>query len=452
MKKILSITALFLCYTAIGQTYSWNGVYDGANNYKQLLKTITDNGNNVYICGIYTGTMDFDPGAGVDSYTSNGGQDIFLTKLDASGNYQWTKTFGGPKNEYIYDMAMKTTGLVLVGEFWDSVDFDPTAGTDNITSQGNTDVYLWNINFDGTYAGTYTIGGEGPDDIGSIFINSTGAIFLTGRYWFDVDFDLGAGTSTLTAASKCAMYVVKYDNAMNHVWSRSIENTPDRETLCIKEDNAGNIGIVGEYFNLVDFDPGPGNVSQATFNPQANYMFYLRLDSNGDFLNVGTHEIRLRNADFEYDINNVAHVVGTFIGEINVNGNNLVADSSAGFYFRIQPNQNVIGVPGYYEANGSIDAIRSIEPNSLGFVVLVNSEVGTGNSQPGMNMIQFGINQNLLSIGWNPNMGGNYLTADGNDDFIVVGEFNDQVDIQPGAGVVNMTSPTGRSGFVIKYN
>ena len=46
-----------------------------------------DAAGNVYTTGCFTGTADFDPGSGVFNLTSAGGFDIFISKLDASGNF-----------------------------------------------------------------------------------------------------------------------------------------------------------------------------------------------------------------------------------------------------------------------------------------------------------------------------------------------------------------------------
>jgi len=46
-----------------------------------------DGSANVIITGTFAGTVDFNPGAGTANLVSVGSQDIFILKLDASGNY-----------------------------------------------------------------------------------------------------------------------------------------------------------------------------------------------------------------------------------------------------------------------------------------------------------------------------------------------------------------------------
>ena len=53
-----------------------------------------DGAGNVYTTGYFEGTVDFDPNAGVLNLTSAGGLDIFVSKLDVTGNLVWAKGMG----------------------------------------------------------------------------------------------------------------------------------------------------------------------------------------------------------------------------------------------------------------------------------------------------------------------------------------------------------------------
>ena len=53
-----------------------------------------DSSGNVYTTGAFQGTVDFDPGAGTTNLTSIGGYDVFVSKLDSSGDLVWARSFG----------------------------------------------------------------------------------------------------------------------------------------------------------------------------------------------------------------------------------------------------------------------------------------------------------------------------------------------------------------------
>src|SRR6185503_12423147 len=59
----------------------WGGTSD------DLGRSMTVDGSvNVYTTGIFQGTADFDPGGGTFNLTSAGSNDVFVSKLDSSGN------------------------------------------------------------------------------------------------------------------------------------------------------------------------------------------------------------------------------------------------------------------------------------------------------------------------------------------------------------------------------
>jgi len=74
--------------------------------------SVDEEGNAVYITGGFTFHIDFDPGPFVDLKQSKGGLDCYLTKLSTNGNYQWTRTWGGPKHDACHTVGVTPQGMV----------------------------------------------------------------------------------------------------------------------------------------------------------------------------------------------------------------------------------------------------------------------------------------------------------------------------------------------------
>ena len=71
-----------------------------------------DSSGNIYTTGLFQGTVDFDPGAGTANLTSNGNKDAAVLKLDSSGNYVWAKSFGGTRMDFAWSVAVDSSGNV----------------------------------------------------------------------------------------------------------------------------------------------------------------------------------------------------------------------------------------------------------------------------------------------------------------------------------------------------
>ncbi len=110
-----------------------------------------DPDGNIYITGAYQDTVDFDPGAGVYSLTSAGSLDLFVVKLDGNGNLAWARSMGGEGGEKARDIFVDPKGSVYItGLFQNTADFDPGAGTVNLTGNGINDVFV--VKLDGAGA------------------------------------------------------------------------------------------------------------------------------------------------------------------------------------------------------------------------------------------------------------------------------------------------------------
>jgi len=64
-------------------------VFGNTSGFEEGYSVAVDSSGNVYTTGYFEGTVDFDPGAGTTNLTSNGNYDVFVSKLDSSGNLVW---------------------------------------------------------------------------------------------------------------------------------------------------------------------------------------------------------------------------------------------------------------------------------------------------------------------------------------------------------------------------
>src|SRR5262245_49550758 len=113
----LLLSILLLTFSVNGQSLSWAKQIGGTDN-DYGASVVVDPSGNVYTTGQFSGTADFDPGPGSFNLTSAGNNDIFITKLSASGNLVWAKQIGGSSWDAGSSIAIDASGnIVIVGNF-----------------------------------------------------------------------------------------------------------------------------------------------------------------------------------------------------------------------------------------------------------------------------------------------------------------------------------------------
>src|SRR5690606_3609475 len=94
---------LMLLFGSVNLLYAQNNpslewvIGIGENGTDIAMSIAVDERGNVYTTGYFSGNVAFDPG-GSATYQAQG-QDIFVTKFDAAGNFVWARAIGGTGND-----------------------------------------------------------------------------------------------------------------------------------------------------------------------------------------------------------------------------------------------------------------------------------------------------------------------------------------------------------------
>ncbi|MDK9723001.1 MAG: putative Ig domain-containing protein [Rhodospirillales bacterium] len=110
-----------------------------------------DGSGNVYTTGSFNGTGDFDPGAGTTDLTSAGGTDTFVQKLDATGALVWARAMGGGADSGSRIALDGSSYVYASGTFTGTADFDPGAGTRNLIGGGATAAFVSRLDLSGNF-------------------------------------------------------------------------------------------------------------------------------------------------------------------------------------------------------------------------------------------------------------------------------------------------------------
>ncbi len=276
-----------------------------------------DAAGNVYSTGEFSGTVDLDPGPAVFNLTSNGQYDIYISKVDAAGNFVWAKNIGGATSDIPFSLVMDAAGnIVITGVFIGIVDFDPGPAVFNLNGGGNNDCFIVKIDAGGNFVWAKQVAGNYSQG-DAISTDAAGNLYICGNYNFTADLDPGAGVYNVTATSGVDVFIIKLDAAGNFVWGRSVGGLGTDVAESVKADAAGNVYVTGNFPFTVDFDPGP-----ATFNVTVagvTDVYLLKLDVNGNFAWVKTFAGLDAEAghDVVIDATGNIFVTGLFIGTVD---------------------------------------------------------------------------------------------------------------------------------------
>ena len=199
-----SYNAAFISKLDTDGDFVWAKSMEGTLAASEGYGISVDTSGNAYTTGYFngTGTVDFDPGPGTYHLNSTAGsQDIFVSKLDTSGNFVWAKAIGGSSNDKGYCLAIDASGNVYTtGYFQGTADFDPGTGTYNLNSIGSSqDIFASKLDSNGDFVWAKAMGGTQYEYGKGIAVDTSGNTHITGYFKGTTDFDPGPGTFNLTS-------------------------------------------------------------------------------------------------------------------------------------------------------------------------------------------------------------------------------------------------------------
>jgi hypothetical protein len=182
----------------------------------------------------------------------------FVVKYDSSGAKQWTQQLGTSDYDYAEGIATDSSGNVYVtgSTHW-------YGSLDNNTYAGKYDLFVVKYDSDGVKQWTQQLGTSTSDEAHGIATDSSGNVYVTGNTW-DASDGSNAGSSDL--------FVVKYDSAGDHKWTKQLGISSDDQARGITTDSSGNIYLTGSTYDSIDF-----------LGSHREDLFVVKYDSDGDW-------------------------------------------------------------------------------------------------------------------------------------------------------------------------
>ncbi len=267
--------------------FVWAKKFTNEFDYVYVEDFEVDASGNIYVTGVFEGTTNFNTDGGTDMLTAIGGGDVFLCKLTSSGSLIWAKQIGGLSTELLTGIDLDESGgsnsVLLTGSFSTTTDFDPSAATANLVSEGLNDIFVGKYSSDGALLWAKGFGGTGSDSGSNIRVNSNGFVYATGSFANTVDFDSGPETAILTSAGSLDGVLIRLtkDGDFSTVYQFAGLGVSTVQDVAI--DPWNNVVITGAFNETLDTDPSPG---VSNFTADVYDVFITRLE----LLDAGTKE------------------------------------------------------------------------------------------------------------------------------------------------------------------
>ncbi len=216
---------------------------------------------------LLTGYFFHSASIGPFTLTANESIEIFVAKIDSSGNWLWAVRAGGPYIDMGLSITLDCSGNSwITGFFYYSADFGPYS----ITSIGERNLFIAKLDSGGNWLWVIRAGGESS----AISLDCFGNAYLTGYLVGSADF----GPYTLTSTGSHAIFVAKLDSDGNWLWAVRDGETSGGYSLSISTDSMGNPHLTGYFLGSNAFGP-----ITLTSNGGPD-IFVASLDSAGNWL------------------------------------------------------------------------------------------------------------------------------------------------------------------------
>lgn len=251
--------------------------YLGGSNDETPLNLAVDPAGNVYMTG-ETASSDFPITAGTQQTVHAGpagSKDMFVTKVNPSGQIVYSTFIGGAGQEVGTGIAVDAGGNAYVTGSTTSTDFPTFLSAFQPASGGGQDAVVFKLNSAGQMVYSTYFGGSQNDSATGIAVDAAGNAYICG--------ETGSATIANTApvlplAGATDAYMAKFNStgtavlAFTYLGGSSVDRA---EAIAL--DPAGKVYLTGVTFST-NFPVR--NASQAAFGGGSNDAFVTRLNPN----------------------------------------------------------------------------------------------------------------------------------------------------------------------------
>ncbi|MBB6612665.1 T9SS type A sorting domain-containing protein [Pontibacter sp. Tf4] len=253
---------ILLTSPAFAQQILWDRTYGGSST--DLLYSANPTSDGGYIVGGSTGSGI----SGDKTAPSRGGTDYWIVKLDAAGNKEWDKAFGGLDADYFTSVQQTTDGGYIVG----GSSHNGISGDKTEPSRGKPDYWIIKLDAAGNKLWDKTIGGSNDETLTALLQTADGGYVLGGMSFSGI-----GGDKTEASNGSVDYWIVKLDAAGNKQWDRTLGGSSQDYIRSLIQTSDGAYVAAGESHSGKSGDRSEESAGESDY-------WIVKLDQNGNKL------------------------------------------------------------------------------------------------------------------------------------------------------------------------
>lgn len=401
---------IFISSNLSAQNVGFKSAYHFNGNRNDYGRDIAvDDKENIYFCGQFSDSMDFDPGSGENIRL--GSNDGFICKLRPNGSLFWVDQLSTTQSSDVFSIVLDSSNNLFA--------LGAATGITKLITENDTIVVKPDINNSVFFVAKFDTSGNlkwiknfatlTPYFVRSLDIDKNSNIYISGKLYDTLDCDPGEDTFKLFNKSFNDAFIIKLDSSGNFLWANQIyisnpSSFSSFDNSSIEVEPNGNVYFYATYQEtIIDTVNHSGSTE--------GHIYFSKIDSDGNTLWVNIFS----------SISNSGYSMGQSIVTDN-NGNLYVAGI-------------LIGTLDFDPGDG-ITNLTSISGNDV-FVSKYDTagkfiwakQFGNSQAQPGV-----------------------FITNDKTGDIYLTGIFTNTADFDPGSNVYNITAKGFNDIYIEKIN
>lgn len=214
--------------SSIPLSIQWQKSFGGSA--AETAKSIVQTPDGGYI------TAGFSKSSDGNATMNHGNNDVWIVKMDASGNLQWQKSLGGSGDDQANSIRNTSDGGYIVAGFTESTNGDVTL------NKGFSDYWIIKLNSLGNIEWQKTYGGIYHDIATSVRQTTDGGYVVAGY--------TSSNTGDVTGNHGSTDYwIIKLDSSGNLQWQKALGGSSGERAFDIQQTNDGGYIVAGDTYS-----------------------------------------------------------------------------------------------------------------------------------------------------------------------------------------------------------